>query len=91
MQNTPDSCATKHSLTMIQRQYIDSRFSENVAAHLTAITDSLADNATDMSSLRAKLSILSHRISILESLLQKDDNSHPDPVSCNQSPPKPVG
>ena len=72
---TPDSSATKHSLTMTQRQYIDSRFSENVGDYMKSIIETLSDINIELMNIRAKISITSYRIAKIEDAIQKDDKA----------------
>jgi hypothetical protein len=86
--STPDSASTKHSLTMVQRQYIDSRFSENVGDYMKSILEALQDITIELMTIRSKLTMVNHRLQKLEDRQQKDDNTPPTQVSLDSQQPK---
>ena len=86
MSTPPDSASTKHSLTMVQRQYIDSRFEESVGEYMQSILETLKDISVEIIGLRSKLTIISHRIHIIEGVLQQDDKGNNSGLSLNKPP-----
>ena len=79
----PDSSSTKHSLTMIQRQYIDSRFSESVSDYMKSILEALDDLKVELMNVRSKVAMVNHRIAKIEESLHRDDK--PSEPALNSS------
>lgn len=79
---TPDSKATKHSMTAIQRQYIDSRIEEELSARIQPLVDELADQAVEILELRSALSIAKAKATKLEDRLNNDDKYIMTKANC---------
>jgi hypothetical protein len=77
MSKIPDSAATRHSMTSLQRQYIDARISEALLDKIPVIESTLMSISHRLENIKRKLDLieLSHR----------DDRSHAFPLSLSHN------
>ena len=71
----PDSNATKHHLTPLQRQYVESRITEIIESIVSPLREEVADLSVENIELRAKLSLANARIQKLEMRADDDDKN----------------
>lgn len=75
MKRHPDSNATKHSMTALQRQYLDSKVKELLEDAITPLRDEVSDLVAENLELRSTISVLAARLRKAEDRFASDDKT----------------